>query len=115
MASSVRSTRPVGLVDLHRQPPRFVLAHGVPNHLCPESTVTGHASHSAAQRLLASDVNATVIPRPYRHHASSGSPDSVARMNSLVGFGLVTTYPSKNGALDQSISASARVGRMTWA
>ena len=37
------------------------------------------------------DVNATVIPRPYRHQTKSGSPFSVARIISHVGLGRVIT------------------------
>ncbi len=51
----------------------------------------GQVSHSAAHRALASEVNATLIPSPYRHQARSGSPDSVARMTSDVGLGRVMT------------------------
>jgi hypothetical protein len=39
--------------------------------------------------VLVSEVNATLIPSPYRHQTKSGSPASLARMNSLVGFGRV--------------------------
>ena len=51
----------------------------------------GQVIHSAAHRLLASDVKATDMPRPYRHHDNNGSPFSVIRITSLVGFGRVVT------------------------
>ena len=38
-----------------------------------------------------SEVKATVMPRPYLHQTSSGSPFSVARMTSHVGLGRVIT------------------------
>src|SRR5262249_60969559 len=49
----------------------------------------GQLSHSAAQRLFASEVKATDIPKPYRHQANSGSPFSVDSTTSHVGLGRV--------------------------
>src|SRR5690606_32700672 len=68
-------------------------------------------SHSAAHWLLASEVKATVIPSPYRHQTSTGSPASLARMNSLVGLGRVMTYPNRNGAASRSMPERTWVGR----
>ena len=67
---------------------------------------SGCDTHSAAHRPFASEVNATENPRPYRHHASSGSPLSVMRMISLVGFGRVVTYPNSGAAFSMFKSDS---------